>query len=182
MQLIDLPGEQYPALATALNIDLVTMHRAENVDDPPACLAMLIDGLTQVGRKYQQPVIVSVHQRTANRITRSAIQIDESVLWTFKPFGFFDFIQPEKSARCVISDSGTVQEECTIFGIPSVTVRDVTERAETIEVGGNMLGGANPADLLRAVATVPTRQMTGPRPEYLEKNVSRTVTKVVLWI
>ena len=159
---------------------LVTMHRAENVDDPKR-LGMLLDGLTQVGRTYQQPIIISVHPRTADRIKRSGITIDQTYLKLCTPFGFFDFVHLEKSARCVISDSGTVQEECTIFGVPNVTIRDVTERAETIEVGGNMLSGANPIDLLRATAIVLNTTSDWIAPiEYLERNVSRTVTKIVL--
>jgi UDP-N-acetylglucosamine 2-epimerase (non-hydrolysing) len=56
-----------------------------------------------------------------------------------EPQGFFDFVALEKQAKCVLSDSGTVQEECCIFGVPNVTLRDVTERPETVEVGSNML-------------------------------------------
>ena len=60
-----------------------------------------------------------------------------------EPFGFFDFIRLEQNASCVLSDSGTVQEECCIFHVPNVTIRDVTERPETIECGSNILSGAD---------------------------------------
>ena len=81
----------------------------------------------------------------------------------------------------MISDSGTVQEECAIFRIPNVTIRDVTERAETIEVGSNILSGADPASVQRAmaIALADVPDWTAP-PEYLVTNVSRTVAKIVL--
>ena len=66
-----------------------------------------------------------------------------------EPFGFFDFVALERHARCVLTDSGTVQEECCIFGVPTVTVRDTTERPETVECGSNMLSGVEPEGIRR---------------------------------
>ncbi len=159
---------------------LVTMHRAENVDDPTR-LRGLLSGLEQIGEKYSQPVVVSLHPRTADKLKRFNISLESPYVQLLTPFGFFDFVKLEKHARCIISDSGTVQEEATIFNIPSVTIRDVTERAETIEVGGNMLSGGNADDLRRAVDVVlntPTDWI--PPVEYTMQNVSRVVAKVVL--
>jgi UDP-N-acetylglucosamine 2-epimerase (non-hydrolysing) len=95
--------------------------------------------------------------------------------------GFFDFVNLEKNAACVLSDSGTVQEECCIFQIPNVTLRDVTERPETIEVGSNLVVGSKPGDILDAVKMVlnMSHDWSTPR-EYIEKNVSRTVIKIML--
>ena len=97
------------------------------------------------------------------------------------PFGLFDFIALERNAFCVLSDSGTVQEECAIFKVPNVTIRDVTERPETLECGSNILSGADPDSVLRCVRTVVERKSdwTAP-PEYLVRNVSDTVIKIVL--
>lgn len=159
---------------------LVTMHRAENVDDPVR-LEQLLDGLHQIEAEYQQPVIVSLHPRTADKIARSGLNVTSSNIRLCTPFGFFDFVHLEKTARCVISDSGTVQEECSIFQVPNVTIRDVTERAETMECGSNILTGAAPEDLLRAVKIVLEASADWlPPPEYLEKHVASTVTKIVL--
>jgi UDP-N-acetylglucosamine 2-epimerase (non-hydrolysing) len=81
----------------------------------------------------------------------------------------------------VLTDSGTVQEECCIFGVPNVTLRDVTERAETIEVGSNVLTGADPDAILRAVKLVIERRGAWtPPPEYLEPAVSSTVANILL--
>jgi len=64
--------------------------------------------------------------------------------------GFADFVRLEREARLVLTDSGTVQEECCIFKVPNVTLRDVTERAETIEAGSNILSGALPSSISKA--------------------------------
>jgi UDP-N-acetylglucosamine 2-epimerase (non-hydrolysing) len=165
---------------TPNNYFLVTMHRAENVDDPTR-LRGLLAGLEAIGEKYSQPVVVSLHPRTADKLSRFNITLESPYVQLLSPFGFFDFVKLEKHARCVISDSGTVQEEATIFNIPSVTIRDVTERAETVEVGGNMLSGGGADDLRRAVEVVlGTPTDWTPPIEYTEPNVSRIVGKVVL--
>ncbi len=159
---------------------LATVHRAENVDEP-ARLAALLEGLARVAEQYGQPVIVSLHPRTADRLAANGLAPRSDLVRLARPFGLFDFVKLEKHARCVLTDSGTVQEECCIFGVPNVTLRDVTERAETIEVGSNILTGADPDAILRAVALVLERRCawTVP-PEYLEPAVSSTVANVLL--
>lgn len=157
---------------------LVTLHRAENVDRP-ARLARILDALTAAGRTHGMPVLVSVHPRTADRMKEFGVT--GAGLTLLRPLGFFDFVQLEQRARAVLSDSGTVQEECAIFGVPNVTLRDVTERAETIECGSNVLSGSDPADVARALALA-LEAGTGwaaPR-EYGVPAVSRTVAKIVL--
>ncbi|MEM5789617.1 MAG: UDP-N-acetylglucosamine 2-epimerase, partial [Syntrophobacteraceae bacterium] len=96
-------------------------------------------------------------------------------------FGFFDFISLEQQAFFVLSDSGTVQEECAIFGIPNVTIRDVTERPETLECGSNMLSGAEVESVVQSVKTVLTlKGKWQPPSEYGVENVSETVLKILL--
>lgn len=159
---------------------LVTMHRAENVDLPER-LAGLMRGLVQVGETYRQPVIVSLHPRTHDKLSRYGIQSESDYLRLLTPMGFLDFVALEKQARCIITDSGTVQEEASIFRVPNVTLRDVTERAETVEVGSNILSGGAPDDLLRAVdiALHVGHEWTPPA-EYTESHVAATVVKIVL--
>jgi UDP-N-acetylglucosamine 2-epimerase (non-hydrolysing) len=95
--------------------------------------------------------------------------------------GFFDFVKLERDARCVLSDSGTVQEECCILKVPNVTIRDVTERPETVECGSNILSGSEPKMILRSVdiALSSGRSWSTPA-EYIKKDVSKIVTKIVL--
>jgi len=70
-------------------------------------------------------------------------------IYLSEPFGFFDFVKLEKEARCVITDSGTVQEECSLLKTPTVTIRETTERPETVECGSNVLSGITSQKFLR---------------------------------
>jgi UDP-N-acetylglucosamine 2-epimerase (non-hydrolysing) len=159
---------------------LVTMHRAENVD-VPARLRELTQALDQLQKQYKVPVIVSTHPHTRIRMEGYGVSSENQHIRFMQPFGFFDFITLERNAMCVISDSGTVQEECAIFRVPNVTIRDVTERPETIECGSNILSGAEAQRISQCVSLVLSRipDWDVPR-EYLAKNVSTTVTNIVL--
>jgi len=158
----------------------VTMHRAENVDLPDR-LRALIDGLTTLARKFEAPAIVSVHPRTADRIKRSEIKVDEQWIRLEKPFGLFDFIRLERGSFGVVTDSGTVQEEACIFGIPNVTIRDVTERPETTECGSNFLSGQFSDRIVNGMelALATGGKWEAPE-EYRKRNVSATVAKILL--
>jgi len=158
---------------------LVTLHRSENVDEPDR-LKDLVSGLNSIADVYQQPVLVSVHPRTANKLEEFQIAPESELVRLLKPMGFFDFVKLEKNASLVLSDSGTVQEECAIFNVPNVTLRDVTERPETIACGSNILSSSNPEMILKTVETVLALggEWLTP-PEYLIPNVSETVTKIV---
>ncbi len=158
---------------------LVTMHRAENVDKEPR-LRALVGALELLAREYQLPIVCSTHPRTEGRLREYGVTANAQVQF-HPPFGFFDFVALERNAFCVISDSGTVQEECCIFRVANVTIRDVTERPETVECGSNMLTGAKAETIQRAVRTVLDSQndWTVP-PEYMAAHVSETVAKIVL--
>jgi UDP-N-acetylglucosamine 2-epimerase (non-hydrolysing) len=159
---------------------LVTMHREENVDVEDR-LRSLTQALVLLEREYRLPIVCSLHPRTKNRMQHYGLGVESNQIQFHAPLGFFDFIALERNAFCVLSDSGTVQEECCIFQVANVTIRDVTERPETIECGSNMLSGAVPEMILQCVRTVLDQkcQWTVP-PEYLIEKVSNTVTKILL--
>jgi UDP-N-acetylglucosamine 2-epimerase (non-hydrolysing) len=162
------------------NYFLVTLHRAENVDEESR-LKQFIIALDRLQQKYQIPIIVSTHPRTRNKMQYFEIDLDNPLIRFMEPFGFFDFVALEKQARCILSDSGTVQEEASIFRVPNVTLRDVTERPETIECGSNILCGANVDTILAAVELVLSQTPSwDPPPEYLAENVSDTVLRILL--
>ncbi len=146
---------------------LVTMHRAENVDDP-ARLERLLRGLVLVADTYRQPMVVSLHPRTADKMRRFGLDPQSEWVRLLTPLGFFDFVKLERNARC-------------IFGVPNVTIRDVTERPETIECGSNILTGADPEIIARAVDIVlnSSTKWTPPT-EYVEQHVSTAVANIVL--
>lgn len=158
---------------------LVTMHRAENVDRE-ARLRDLVEALGRLHQTYERPVICSLHPRTRARVEQFGVGIQRDGLRFVEPPGFFDFVRLEQTAFCVLSDSGTVQEETCLFGVPNVTIREVTERPETVECGSNLLSGTAPDAIVRAVQAV-TTQPTGWRPprEYTEPLVAETVLRIL---
>ena len=159
---------------------LVTLHRAENVDLPER-LAMIFEGFAQISEKFEKPILISVHPRTREKLEQFGISPDTRRVRLLDPLGFFDFVHLEKNSLAVLTDSGTVQEECSIFRIPNITLRDVTERPETLECGSNILSGAEPENIVGAteLAISQPAVWTAPR-EYLATNVAQTVSKILL--
>lgn len=158
---------------------LVTLHRAENVD-VESRLRDVASALDRLQREYRIPVVVSTHPRTAKRLEEFDLEVANPDIRLLPPFDFFDFVMLEKQAFCTLSDSGTVQEECTILGVPTVTLRDVTERPETLECGANLLSGTAPDQIVSAVRIATAAQgRWEPPPEYVKRNVSDTVAKIV---
>ena len=159
---------------------LVTMHRAENVDDEPT-LRELVDGLARLHGVHGLPVVCSLHTRTRSKIERFGVDIDRAGLRFLEPLGFFDFIKLQRDAWCILTDSGTVQEEACLLGKPNVTIREVTERPETLEVGSNLLVGTDPQRMGEGVALVTSRAASWTPPaEYLAESVAETVLRIVL--
>jgi UDP-N-acetylglucosamine 2-epimerase (non-hydrolysing) len=159
---------------------LVTMHRAENVDIPER-LSALANAFNLLHEAHGLPIIISTHPHTRERMEAFGIEVENEAIRFLPPFGFFDFVRLERSAYCLLTDSGTVQEECCILKIPNVTIRDVTERPETVECGSNILSGVEPSNVLRCVSTVTDSERNWTPPaEYLVENVSNTVIKILL--
>ncbi len=158
---------------------LVTLHRAENVDEK-ARLERFAEALVRVQREYGLPVIVSTHPRTQAKLQLFGIGAANAEVRFLPPFGFFDFVALERQAACVLSDSGTVQEECCLFRVPNVTLRDVTERPETLECGSNLLSGSDPSRILACVRlALDSKRDWTPPAEYLRENVSETVVRIL---
>jgi UDP-N-acetylglucosamine 2-epimerase (non-hydrolysing) len=118
---------------------LVTLHRQENVDNATR-FASILKGLGKVALKYKLPVIYTIHPRSRKQMSQFGLQPDN--LAVIEPLDFLGFLQLESKAKLILTDSGGVQEEACILGVPCVTLRDNTERPETLEVGSNILAGA----------------------------------------
>lgn len=156
---------------------LVTVHRSENVDNFES-LSNIMRAITKVSEQFK--VIVSLHPRTKDKLKKFGIIAPKNVVLS-KPFSFFDFVKLEKTARLVISDSGTVQEECCIFGVPAITIRETTERRETIECGSNILSGTKYEDIIEAFNMLLKINNKWVVPsDYLVKNVSDIVINILL--
>jgi UDP-N-acetylglucosamine 2-epimerase (non-hydrolysing) len=159
---------------------LVTAHRAENVDNP-RYLKEIMNGLNAIAIMSQLPVICSIHPRTQSRIEQNPNLIMSERVQFHEPFGFFDFVKLEQNALCAITDSGTVQEECCIFGVPTVTIRNSTERPETIDCGSNIVSGVMADQMLEAVQVMSQLSTGWNCPEgYLEPDVSSKIVKFLL--
>lgn len=126
---------------------LLTAHRAENVDNREQ-LGKLLKGISAIQKEYSLPVIFPVHPRTEKRMQEFGFSLEG--IRSIKPVGFLEFLQLEANARLVFTDSGGVQEETCILGTPCVTLRDNTERPETLEVGSNVLAGVDPDRIIQS--------------------------------
>ena len=161
------------------NYFLVTVHRAENVDNETN-IKSIFAALEQIATEFGKPVLVSVHPRTADKLNSFEIKTSANVK-LLDALPFFDFVKLEKHAYMVLTDSGTVQEECSIFRVPNVTVRDVTERPETVECGSNIIGGTKTESIVAAVRLAAASNSNwNPPAEYEVANVSQTVCNIVL--
>jgi UDP-N-acetylglucosamine 2-epimerase (non-hydrolysing) len=126
---------------------LVTAHRAENVDDKVR-LSGIINGINAVSEKYSLPAVFPMHPRTEKMMKEFGIS--PGGIRIIKPAGYLDFLQLEANARLILTDSGGLQEESCILGVPCVTLRDNTERPETVECGGNVLAGTESERIVEA--------------------------------
>lgn len=140
---------------------LVTLHRQENVDSP-ARFAAILQGLDKVADVFHQPVIYPVHPHSQQRINQFALEPQK--LRQIAPTDFWDFLQLESNARLILTDSGGVQEESCILGIPCVTLRDNTERPETLEAGANILAGTTPERIIECCQIMLGRPNHWPNP------------------
>ncbi|HEY6277305.1 MAG TPA: UDP-N-acetylglucosamine 2-epimerase (non-hydrolyzing) [Streptosporangiaceae bacterium] len=126
---------------------LVTLHRPANVDDP-AMLRGLLAALDQVAAMC--PLVLPAHPRAAGALHQAGL----SRVRVIPPAGYLDFLALEASARLVLTDSGGVQEETTVLGVPCLTLRDNTERPITVTEGTNRLAGRSPDRIVAAARSV----------------------------
>jgi UDP-N-acetylglucosamine 2-epimerase (non-hydrolysing) len=137
---LDLPGGTHAA---------VTLHRPSNVDDP-ARLRATLEMLAELAADL--PVVLPLHPRTRARVEQHGLLdlLEADGLLVSEPLPYLDFVQLMATARLVLTDSGGIQEETTVLGVPCLTLRDNTERPVTIEQGTNRLIGSDPASVLPA--------------------------------
>jgi len=127
---------------------LVTAHRPSNVDEIVS-LSNLLNGFEKIYEKFKLPIIFPIHPRTEKMIKTLGLKIPEGTN-LIKPVGFLECLQLEKNAKLILTDSGGVQEEACILNVPSVTLRENTERPETLDVGASILAGNNSNKMLDA--------------------------------
>ncbi len=141
---------------------LCTIHRAENTDDP-SNLRQIFAGLAKLGRE----VLIPLHPRTAGFLKKYGIKVSRNIR-LIKPVGYIEMLKLEKNASVIITDSGGVQKEAFIFGVPCVTLRNETEWVETVRGGMNVLTGVSGEKLAKAVkgAVAAPRRHIDPEKAY----------------
>lgn len=127
---------------------LLTAHRAENVDDATT-FSNILEGTARIGDRLDSPIVYPIHPRARERIEEFGISVPDEIE-LIEPLDFLDFLHLEANARVIVTDSGGVQEESCILGTPCVTVRDSTERPETVQVGANQVVGTDSNAILEA--------------------------------
>ena len=153
---------------------LVTLHRPANVDDPGA-LAALLTALGEIAARC--PVVLPAHPRAAGRLAEAGIS---SRIQVIPPAGYLDFIALQASARLVLTDSGGVQEETTVLGVPCLTLRDNTERPITLTEGTNQLVGRDPERIVKTAFDVLDAPPVARRPGLWDGQAGQRIAAVLL--
>lgn len=166
---------------------LVSIHREENVDNPEN-LKILLNTLNELAILYQKRIIISTHPRTRKRIEtlnnehNSPFNIHNSLEF-LKPFGFFDYNKLQMNALCVLSDSGTINEESSILNFPAITLRNSMERPEGLDTGSIILTGLNTDTVINSINLVLYEKKKGIKKEYTDdykiENTSIRVVKLI---
>jgi UDP-N-acetylglucosamine 2-epimerase (non-hydrolysing) len=153
-----LPAARKSTIATDLGLagkeyGVVTLHRPSNVDELET-LAPIIDVLIDIGRRL--PIVFPVHPRTRKMLAQYGLEerIDGTGLRLVEPLGYLDFLALFSRAKLVLTDSGGIQEETTVLGIPCLTLRENTERPITVELGTNTIVGLAPERIRGAALDV----------------------------
>jgi len=162
---------------------MVSVHREENVDNQEN-LESILSVLDNLVKEYQLPVIVSTHPRTKKRLEMTKKKIDTQNIQFLKPFGFTDYVNLQRNARCTISDSGTISEESAILSFPAISLRQSMERPEAQDAGTIILTGFDPQIVLDSIRLVIHEHQKGSYtqiPEdYSITNTSWRVLKLIM--
>jgi UDP-N-acetylglucosamine 2-epimerase (non-hydrolysing) len=132
------------------NYFLLTLHRPSNVDQKET-LAKIINALEEAAAIFKTSIIFPIHPRTKNNLKQFNLKVNNKKIEIIKPVGYLEMLLMEKYAKLILTDSGGLQEEGCILKIPCVTLRENTERPETLQVGANILTGANKDKILTAI-------------------------------
>ena len=160
---------------------VVSLHREENVDDAEK-LVQLLAAIEAMAIHFNLPVVFSTHPRTRERLTAIS-QSQQSRISFVDALGFFDYVKLQRSAFCVISDSGTLTEEASLLGFPAVTLRESHERPEGTDVGTLLLSTGDASDLISSVEIACGQYQNSSAPvqivDYLVSDFSWRVLKIV---
>jgi UDP-N-acetylglucosamine 2-epimerase (non-hydrolysing) len=155
---------------------LITLHRPSNVDEPETLAALL----RTVERSIDSlPLVFPAHPRTRARLDAAGLVLDEAHWKLSDPLGYLDFLKLTAEARLVLTDSGGVQEETTVLGVPCVTLRDNTERPVTISEGTNFLAGTAPASVAAHIDRAMRCEPAGRVPRFWDGRAAERIDHVL---
>ena len=165
------------------NYFLVSVHREANVDTPKQ-LRTLFKTLNTIAETYLLPVFISTHPRTRKRIQEQGIKFHK-LIQLQKPLGFYDYNKLQKSAKAVLSDSGTITEESSILNFPALNIREAHERPEGFEEASVMMVGLGAERILQALKVLESQPSGKERlmrevSDYSNPNVSDKVIRIIL--
>jgi UDP-N-acetylglucosamine 2-epimerase (non-hydrolysing) len=161
---------------------VVSSHREENVDSD-ASFSRLVHLLNEVAEHYQMPVIVSTHPRTQKRVQAMGVTFHEKVK-LMKPLGFTDYVSLQRTAKAVLSDSGTISEESSILNFPALNLRETQERHEAFEEASVMMVGMDVDRVMQGLRILESQPRGESRllrqvADYSMPNVSDKVVRIV---
>lgn len=151
---------------------VATAHRAENVDDS-ARLGGILAGFRQIYAEFGFPIIFSAHPRTVKMIKKFGFEVPKGTK-LIEPLGYLEFLQLESKARLILTDSGGIQEESCVLKVPCVTLRENTERPETVEVNANLIAGTG-EKIIHCV-----RKMMNSKIEWINPYGNGNASKLIL--
>ena len=165
------------------NYYVLSAHREENIELDNN-FDRLVDAINKIARQYKKRIIVSTHPRTRNKIERDRIKLNPLVE-LMKPLGFLDYINLQKNAFVVLSDSGTITEEASILNFPALNIREAHERPEGMEEASVIMTGLNPDRILQGIEIVKNQPRGNNRMllqvgDYSMPNVSEKVLRIIL--
>lgn len=157
---------------------LLSAHREENIDNEINFFE-LMSAINNMAEKYNMPIIYSMHPRSKKYIENRNFKFHKNVI-PLEPFNFSDYVNLQRNASCVVSDSGTLAEESSYFKFPAVSIRTSTERPEAMDKGNMILGSISAEAVIQAVEMATKIDVVGSNVEdYIETNVSVKVIKII---
>jgi len=159
---------------------LLTLHRAENTDNIER-LKNIVESIIQVVEHFNHNIVFPIHPRTEKKLKEYDLMKkleNNPLIKIIEPIGYLEFLILEKNAKLILTDSGGVQEEACILKVPCVTLRENTERPETLEVGSNMLAGYNKEKIMNSVEIMFKRNRNWENP-FGDGNAGKKIVEIL---
>lgn len=162
---------------------LISAHREENIDYTEN-FQIIIELLDRLAKLFGLRILFSTHPRTRKKMESFGYENRNRLVEFMKPYGFFDYINLQKNAFCVISDSGTITEEASLLQFPAITIRQAHERPEGMDEGTVIMTGLNIDNIITSIKITRSQFEDTPKPfnvvpDYIVDNLSKKVTKII---